>query len=496
MRPERAARAQVQLGQVAKAVAPFRMGSGSSTSRSVSEAMQQACAELRSGLGCGPTIVFGTFSCLYDKAEMLASIERELPGVKFHGATSCTGSMTEQRVVAEDGYGLGLLGLSDEGGRYGVAMVTIGGEPRAAAAAATKKAMEQAGRPAHAPDLVWLTGAPGSEEKLLQGIQDVLGDKVPIMGGSSADNSVEGNWWQLANGEWQTDGVVVTLMWTTVHVQCVFDGGFEASEKKGRVTKCTGRVVEEIDGRMAAAVYNEWTGGAISEMMPPQGGIILGASTTYPLGKFVSVDEDGEPYHQLIHPEVVTSEGAISVFADIKVGDELVMMHGTKQSMVNTMNRSVKAAFRHAPFQVSEVSGALVVYCAGCRLALGPEVSNVVTKMHELFEAKPFLGIFPFGEQGQFITGENRHGNLMFSMSVFGKQKDARQLLLLHSETASTAHVRSAPMRPERAARAQVQLGKVSAECGENCGRQEPGRTVAVCPDTSVCQAGVMCVTY
>ena len=167
-----------------------------------------------------------------------------------------------------------------------------------------------------------------------------------------------------------------------------------------------------------------------------------------------------------------------------------------KQSMVNTMNRSVKAAFRHAPFQVSEVSGALVVYCAGCRLALGPEVSNVVTKMHELFEAKPFLGIFPFGEQGQFITGENRHGNLMFSMSVFGKQKDARQLLLLHSKTASTAHVRSAPMRPERAARAQVQLGKVSAECGENCGRQEPGRTVAVCPDTSVCQAGVMCVTY
>ena len=151
---ERGGRAQVQLGKAAKAVAPFRMGSGSSTSRSAREAVQAACAELRSSLGCEPTIVFGTFSCLYDKAEMLASIEHELRGVKFHGATSCTGSMTEQGVLAEDGYGLGLLGLSDEGGLYGVAMVTIGGEPRAAAAAATKKAMEQAGRPAQAPDVV------------------------------------------------------------------------------------------------------------------------------------------------------------------------------------------------------------------------------------------------------------------------------------------------------------------------------------------------------
>merc|ERR1711937_148970 len=137
--------------------------------------------------------------------------------------------------------------------------------------------------------------------------------------------------------------------------------------------------------------------------------------------------------------------GAITVFAEVRVGDELVMMKGNKQTMVDTMNRSVKSAFHNAPFQASEVRGALVVYCAGCRLALDSEVGTVVTKMRELFEGKPFVGLFPFGEQGQFITGENRHGNLMFSMSVFGTQKSGRVLQMLGSGADAGAGRRSSP---------------------------------------------------
>jgi hypothetical protein len=33
---------------------------------------------------------------------------------------------------------------------------------------------------------------------------------------------------------------------------------------------------------------------------------------------------------------------------------------------------------------------------------------------------KPFLGAFTFGEQGCFVGGENRHGNLMIATLVFG----------------------------------------------------------------------------
>jgi hypothetical protein len=43
--------------------------------------------------------------------------------------------------------------------------------------------------------LIWITCAPGDEEGIIAGIEEKLGrTTTPIIGGSSADNTVEGNW--------------------------------------------------------------------------------------------------------------------------------------------------------------------------------------------------------------------------------------------------------------------------------------------------------------
>lgn len=40
--------------------------------------------------------------------------------------------------------------------------------------------------------MIWMTAAPGCEEALISGIASIVGDDVPITGGSSADNTVTG----------------------------------------------------------------------------------------------------------------------------------------------------------------------------------------------------------------------------------------------------------------------------------------------------------------
>ncbi len=48
----------------------------------------------------------------------------------------------------------------------------------------------------------------------MRGIEETVGSNVPIVGGSAADNTIEGHWQQFANGQVYTDGVIVTASWT------------------------------------------------------------------------------------------------------------------------------------------------------------------------------------------------------------------------------------------------------------------------------------------
>ena len=66
------------------------------------------------------------------------------------------------------------------------------------------------------------------------------------------------------------------------------------------------------------------------------------------------------------------------------------------------------------------MSGALVIYCAGCMLTVQDRMGEVAQGVCQVLGDKPFLGSFTFGEQGCFIGGSNHHGNLMISVVVFG----------------------------------------------------------------------------
>ena len=164
--------------------------------------------------------------------------------------------------------------------------------------------------------------------------------------------------------------------------------------------------------------YDQWTGGAISSVLQGgTGGNILGLTTLFPLGRKV-----GKLGYELLHPDAATKDGGLSLFANTKEGDEVTLMAGTKESLVDNVDRVTHYLDERAMFDQDEISGSLVIYCGGCSLALGDDVVRVPPAFNAVTMTSPFIGIFAFGEQGCFnkvdattsCAAVNRHGNVSF----------------------------------------------------------------------------------
>ena len=65
------------------------------------------------------------------------------------------------------------------------------------------------------------------------------------------------------------------------------------------------------------------------------------------------------------------------------------------------------------------VQGALVIFCAGCFLAIKDRVQEVWEGLQAELPNIPMLGQFTFGEQGVFPDGEVAHGNLMITIVLW-----------------------------------------------------------------------------
>lgn len=395
-----------------------------STESETVKAVEDTYRKLKQSLGGQPTLLLTYFSDNHDSRAVLARLKDLSGDVPIQGGTSCLGVMTQQGFHSASGCGLGLWGIYDPEGSYGVGVAAINSDPRKAAAEATEMALAGAGRPGEAPALLWLNSAPGGEEKILQGIEDVLGPNVPIAGGSTGDNTVSGNWKQIGAGQVHHDAVVVTAMYPSTEVAFAFHSGYEPAQHRGRITRAAGRTLYEIDGRPAAEVYNAWTGGVIAEALP-KGGNVLPITTLYPIGREVGRVR-GVPYYKLSHPNGVTPDGALTLFSDIEEGEEILLMTGSKNNLVTRAGRVAESAISAGELKPEQVCGALVIYCAGCMLTVQNEMDKVATGVSHVLQGNPFIGVFTFGEQGCFVGGENRHGNLMISVVVFSHRANGR----------------------------------------------------------------------
>ncbi len=396
----------------------MKVASAFSTTEDTRIAVQNAYEDLMSQLGRPPDLLVAFCTSNHDFDDLIDQLSEVAPNIPIHGGTSFQAVMTEQGFHSCVEFSLGLLGINDPEGAYGVAGVELGADPGEAVQQALSEAIRRADREGEQPSIVLLTSAPGHEELLIEDIQAILGTQVPIIGGSSADNQVEGHWKQFTARQHFTNGLVITVLYPSVNTYFAFHSGYEPTTKQGKVTEAVGRVLISIDGKPAAHVYNLWTGNLIGERLTPSS--IFSKTTFAPLGRIAGYI--GEvPYFRLSHPETITEQGGLSLFTEVNEGDEVILMKGTRDSLINRASRVAYSALQADRIHPTRIYGALVIYCGGCMLAVGSHMSEVAKNINETLTGVPFLGIFSFGEQGCFASGENHHGNLMISMLAFGE---------------------------------------------------------------------------
>ncbi len=395
---------------------------GSSAEQNTSKAISNCLKELGS---ISPDIIIFTATVLHDFKIIKDEIHKKFPSTPFHGGSSCQGTMSNTGVHRNEGYGLSIMAISDPEGDYGTSLIEINDSAIGAGEEAINSAIENSCRFGELPNAIWLMPAPGQEEEIIEGIQSVIGTNVPIVGGSSGDNTIEGNWIQCTQEGIKQNAIGLTVIYTDHILTTSFHSGYEVTENKGIVTKSTHREILEIDNKKATDVYNKWSGGAIDEALADHGSIvnILGHSGLFPIGRKVG-DIHDVPYYKLSHPETVTPKGSVTLFTDIHEGDEVICMSGTVDGIVQRAKNVVKASMDVEQLKPDDIAGGLMTFCAGCMLTIGEDINNAHKSIHEVLgDDTPYLSAFTFGEQGTFPGGENCHGNLMIAVLLFTHKK-------------------------------------------------------------------------
>ncbi len=381
--------------------------------------------------GRNSQLAFVFYGSEHDADLARSNFNEMLPGAAILGGSSHCGIMDNYGVRGSTS--LGVFLIEDDTGDYGVGAAEFGDDPAGAAEVALTQALTRADCLDQLPELIWVYQAPGFEEQVLEGLNRIVGERCPIVGGSSADDSVEGKWSQFDNKIVMQNGVVVAVLFPSTSIGFAYQGGYEPNGNVGRVTRIEeqnrgkvgritlvegeetyGRTILEINNRPAAEVYNEWTGGAISEKLET-GGVILSETNLAPIAVHTG-QADGIDQYLLIHPETVRPDGALTTFANIDLDAELYCMRGNPNQIVERSGRVVKLA--KDQLYGATPAGALMVFCGGCRMAVGDHLSMAPEIIREWTGNAPLLSCFTFGEQGPMM-GKNSHGNLMISAIVF-----------------------------------------------------------------------------
>ncbi len=399
------------------------VGYGSSTALETFDAVAEAVSEVKMGLnGQTPDFVI-LFSTVDYDSEQVLQVARQLlgDGTQIYGGTSMLATITKDGWHQGDKGSLAMMGILSPRITIGVGGADLGAfaNPTEAGVAAIEQAVKNAGREGEKPKLVLITPAPGHEEEILTGIEGVIGKDVSIIGGASGDNDFTGKWKQFANDTVYSNGVALAAIFTDYKIGWAYEAGYSRTENKGKITKAEGRVIYEIDGKPAAEVYNEWTGGIVSEKLKT-GGTVLAETTFWPLAKVIR--KAGEVYYLSIHPlSVNLPEKSLTVSANVAEGDEILLMRGDWEMLLNRAQSTPTKAMASQGFLPGKPLFGIYTYCAGTMLAI-PETERpkMPLLINNVLGGVPFIGTFTFGEQGP-LGEENHHGNLVNSMILFGE---------------------------------------------------------------------------
>lgn len=384
------------------------------TAVAITDAIAQALPLLQ---GRAPSVAFVTATVEHEAQRVFGAVQATLPGVAIHGITTSLGLLGRDGVLSGPDGVVGVLLLAgDAGVRVAVGAAPLGADPVAAAQRAAQELLGPGAQ--ELPQVVLFNASPGHEEALLQTLAEVL-PGVPMFGGSAADHAIAGEWSVFTSAGPIKEGVSLVGIFGPVAVGGAIRAPYVETERRGQVTASSGRTLYQLDGRPAADVLNEWLDGELTEQVA-EGGNILAQTALRPLG--IKCQTGGEVHWLTLHPaHINAADRSVTMFACAEPGQTLSVMSGSVAGLTSVLGELCTESLARAGLAPEQVRLGVLIYCAGCAGAIGPELDAGLR--HELAQRlgnAPLLGMCTFGEQGHVPGFGNCHQDLSVSLLLIG----------------------------------------------------------------------------
>lgn len=342
---------------------------------------------------------------------------RKVTNMPIIGSTSNEAIIVEDGIITSENGFAGMMAMEDKNLTIGVAAHEAGKDSRAIGRRVAIEAVENA-KTTRAPAYFYMIASPKEEEEYLMGIQDVIG-RVPMFGGSAADDKVEGNWKIICNDKIFTDGVAVAFFYTDNEIITSFSGNYRETNNIGIITEVkNNRTLVSIDGISALRKYASWINKSPSSLI---GTKLLEASASKPLGVKDPLGNLTIIRHPMIGNDMgtkTTTDDTITLGNKVVPKTAIIQLEATTDELIDASVNTLRDLKR----QLYTTPAAYILIHSGNRKkVIGDRLEEVHKLLVKETKGVPFIMPFTFGEYGYDSHSANICGGLMLSFTVFGK---------------------------------------------------------------------------
>lgn len=247
------------------------------------------------------------------------------------------------------------------------------------------------------PDVLTGNGADS-----VRGILDVLGPHFPVVGGAAGDDFLFEKTYEYRDGEVESGAIAGVGLAGDFTIGIGVRHGWVPIGMPMRVTKASGAVLKELDGRPAINIYEDYFGQKADELRKEA---LARLAITYPLG--LKIPEYEQEY-LIRDPITVSADGSITCAAEIPEGSEVRLMIGSKERAVEAAEDAARHLMKEFERDRTRPKFVLVFNCIAREKLFAQKAGDEIHAIMQIVGPDvPMLGFYTYGEQAP-LGGEIR----------------------------------------------------------------------------------------
>ncbi|TVQ31476.1 MAG: hypothetical protein EA376_09360 [Phycisphaeraceae bacterium] len=349
-------------------------------------------------------LVFGASSYIDDQAP-LKQLRAAYPKSTLVGCSSA-GEIQNDRLIDES---LVVAAVRFDAAQVRAASASV--ESAAESFDAGRSVARELAGPGLRGVLVYSDGLRVNGSELVRGLSDSLPDGVVLSGGLAADGDRFERTWTFDGDECRPGRVcAVGLYGESLRIGQGSQGGWDIFGPERIVTRSSGAVLYEVDGRPALDLYKEYLGDRANGL--PAAGLL------FPLALRSNRDDESWLVRTILG--VDEQERSMTFAGDIPQG-------ATAQLMRANFDRLIAGAANSALETRTEGDTgpclSIAVSCVGRRLVLGERIEEELeATLDELPEQTQQLGFYSYGEISTRFTGCSDLHNQTMTLTTITEQ--------------------------------------------------------------------------